>query len=229
MTKPFSRLTFWGAIASLLAIPLTILLFFAECSSERARQPTTTTQQDVKESAEPVIKTGTDNSGQVASTERPSRENQAYESEEGTKTITPSKPVAEYEYKAPVFIGNSLYKRSYRIEIVGSERIGDSKLKFDLLVRSQLDRIIRMRLEEPEQMAYIVDSQGVRYFFVEQENLTGEFPSGVDVRGSITMLAPPEATKLITVVFRYRVGSGRPDEVIFRNLDLDKMKLVQPE
>jgi len=140
----------------------------------------------------------------------------------------PAPPKPQYGYKQPVFIGNSLYDRSFRIEILSAKQEQNSRLKLDLIVRSQLEGIRQMGLEQPEKTAYIVDTEGNRYGFLNQENLTGEFPGGVDVRGSMTFLAPTSIMRKINVVFRYKVGGGYSSAVIFRNLDLDLMKLVEP-
>jgi len=228
MARPSSRLALWGAIASLLGIPLALLLFFADCRSEPhivVQVPATAPYRDANEHIDSV---SADDSAPPVSREESQLDGHAPQPEQGNAAAMLPTPVPDQEYKSPVFVGNSLYPRSYRIEIMAAERIGDSKLRLHVLVRSQVDHTIKMRLEEPEQTAYIVDPQGVRYFLASEESLTGEFPTNVDVRGSLTFLGPPSATKQITVVFRYRVGSGRADEVIFRNLDLDLMKLVQP-
>jgi len=140
----------------------------------------------------------------------------------------PAPPKPQYRYKQPVFIGNSLYDRSFRIEILSAEQEQGSRLKIDLVVRYQLEGVGYMRLEQPEKTAYIVDAEGNRYGFLNQEKLNGEFLGGVDVRGSMTFLAPTSTVRKINVLFQYTVGAGRPCAVIFRNLDLDLMKLVEP-
>lgn len=132
------------------------------------------------------------------------------------------------EYKPPVFVGNSLYDKSFRIEIISVERVDESKLKFGILIRSLIKEysVVAMGLEEPETTAYIVDPDGNRYFFVDQENMVGNFPSDIDVRGSITFIAPPTTVKRISLIFQFSVGLGFAADVIFRNLDLDTLKLT---
>jgi len=143
-----------------------------------------------------------------------------------TPALAPPKP--QYEYKQPVFIGDSLRDRSFRLEILSAKQEDASKLRFEILVRSQCKGIARMTLNQPAKTAYVVDTEGNRYGFLTQENLTGDFPGGVDVRGSMTFLAPTPTVKRINVVFQYKVGMGYPCAVIFRNLDLNLMKLVEP-
>jgi hypothetical protein len=128
-------------------------------------------------------------------------------------------------YKPAVFVGSSYDNNSFRIEIISVERINDSKLKFGMLVKSLIGSY-RMILGEP---AYIVDPDGNRYFLVDSENMSGEdyqFPMNVNIRSSMTFLAPPPTVKQISLIFKFKVASGYPANVIFKNLDLDTLKLI---
>jgi len=138
-------------------------------------------------------------------------------------------PTTGREYKPAVFVGHRLYGGSFRIEIISIDRIDEYKLKFGMLVRS-LRKTFRMGLYQAEKTAYIVDPDGNRYFFMDQENLSGTmvFPDGIDIRCSITFLAPPATVKQISMVFYFDVGDVFPKEAIFSNLDLDAVKLITP-
>ncbi|MEM2144798.1 MAG: hypothetical protein QW279_05520 [Candidatus Jordarchaeaceae archaeon] len=134
--------------------------------------------------------------------------------------------VIKHEYKPPIYVGNSLYQRSFRIEIISVERI-NGKLKFGVLIRINVNGGASAGLEAPEKTAYIVDPDGNKYFFVAQENMEGDFPPGIDIRGSITFMAPPLTVKKVNLIFQFRVGAGFPDNVIFKNLDLETLKLIE--
>lgn len=133
------------------------------------------------------------------------------------------------EYKHPIFVDR--YKNFY-ITITSAERIGTTTLQINLLVRSRDDgRVSHMFLDKPEETAYIVDPTGNRYGFIGQNYLDGEFPGGVDIQASISFITPPKNVKTINIIFRYCFddipGSGTRD-VIFRNLDLELIKIITP-
>ena len=150
-------------------------------------------------------------------------------SEEPLKhTLEGTAGIPSTQSELPVFVGDSLYDRSFRIEIVDVVRLDSGRLQFDILVRSLLRGVCSMDIVEPEKTAYIIDGRGNRYGFVEAQNMTGQFPGDVDVRASMVFLAPEPGTERINLVFDFRVGGGYPSHVIYRNLDLHSVKLVQP-
>ncbi|MFA5287395.1 MAG: hypothetical protein WC394_03900 [Candidatus Omnitrophota bacterium] len=152
------------------------------------------------------------------------------EKKASTQPQTHTTPEAKYIYRPAVFSGGKYSNLPFRIEILSTERVGESNLKLNLLIRYLGEGFKEMELTNPEQTSYLVDTVGNRYAFLNKGDFIGvdTFPGGVDVKKFIFFLAPPPDTKRINVILQCNVNWGFGVNIVFRNLDLNSIKLIDP-
>jgi hypothetical protein len=114
---------------------------------------------------------------------------------------------------------------SFRITISSIKKEGDSRIRFDLLIKYlRTSGTGYLGLWKPKNNAELTDDIGNHHEFKGENNFSGFFPANVNVSSSLVFLSPPPEAETVNLTFKCEINS-RVYTAIFRSINLKSVEI----